>query len=91
VRFQTPGDARRHGIAMIFQEFSLVPTLSVAQNVFLIRELRTRLALMERLKHRGMAIVDITRQRADPGRARHQPAAHRARGDHRRRGGARAA
>ena len=30
--------ARRLGIAMIFQEMSLVPSLSVAQNVFLARE-----------------------------------------------------
>ena len=38
--FATPRDAERAGIAMIFQEFSLVPTLSVAQNMFLKREPR---------------------------------------------------
>lgn len=32
--------AKRAGIAMIFQEFSLVPTLTVAQNIFLNREPR---------------------------------------------------
>jgi len=32
--------AERAGIAMIFQEFSLVPTLTVAQNIFLRREPR---------------------------------------------------
>ncbi|MFB2550000.1 sugar ABC transporter ATP-binding protein [Ensifer soli] len=32
--------ARDAGIAMIFQEFSLIPTLSVAQNIFLKREFR---------------------------------------------------
>ncbi|HWV84108.1 MAG TPA: sugar ABC transporter ATP-binding protein [Capillimicrobium sp.] len=37
-------DAR---IAMIFQEFSLVPTLTVAQNVFLDREARTRAGLID--------------------------------------------
>ena len=31
-------DARKFGIAVIFQEFSLVPYLSVAQNIFLGRE-----------------------------------------------------
>jgi ribose transport system ATP-binding protein len=36
----TPAEARRHGVAMIFQEMSLIPTLSVAQNVFLGREVR---------------------------------------------------
>lgn len=34
-------DAHAHGIAMIFQEFSLIPTLSVAQNIFLAREPKT--------------------------------------------------
>ena len=37
----SPEAARRAGIAMIFQEMSLVPTLSVAQNIFLTREART--------------------------------------------------
>lgn len=32
--------AERAGIAMIFQEFSLIPTLTVAQNIFLRREPR---------------------------------------------------
>jgi ribose transport system ATP-binding protein len=31
-------DARNYGIGMVFQEFSLVPELSVAQNIFLDRE-----------------------------------------------------
>lgn len=33
-------DAQRAGIAMVFQEFSLVPTLTVAQNIFLNHEPR---------------------------------------------------
>ena len=33
----SPEAARRAGIAMIFQEMSLIPTLTVAQNVFLTR------------------------------------------------------
>jgi ribose transport system ATP-binding protein len=37
VRIHSPADARRLGIAVIFQEFSLVPHLSVAQNLFLGR------------------------------------------------------
>jgi ribose transport system ATP-binding protein len=38
VHIASPHDAIARGIAMIFQEFSLVPTLTVAQNVFLNRE-----------------------------------------------------
>lgn len=33
-----PADARRRGIAVMYQEFSLVPELSVAANIFLGRE-----------------------------------------------------
>ena len=42
VDFRTVQDARASGVGMIFQEFSLVSTLSVAQNVFLTREMRSR-------------------------------------------------
>jgi len=38
VAIRSPSDARALGIAVIFQEFSLVPYLSVAQNIFLGRE-----------------------------------------------------
>ncbi|RYY66630.1 MAG: sugar ABC transporter ATP-binding protein, partial [Comamonadaceae bacterium] len=37
-----PADAQRLGIAVIFQEFTLVPYLSVAQNIFLGRGARGR-------------------------------------------------
>lgn len=40
VSIASPADAEGAGIAMIFQEFSLVPTLTVAQNIFLTREPR---------------------------------------------------
>jgi ribose transport system ATP-binding protein len=33
--FHNPTEARAHGISTIYQEFSLVPTLSVAENIFL--------------------------------------------------------
>src|SRR2546429_5917155 len=38
VHFRSPQEARNHGIAVIYQEFSLVPDLSVAENIFLGRE-----------------------------------------------------
>src|SRR5262249_43903826 len=38
VRFARPADALAHGIAMIYQELSLAPHLTVAENIFLGRE-----------------------------------------------------
>ncbi|WP_020619776.1 sugar ABC transporter ATP-binding protein [Paenibacillus daejeonensis] len=40
-------DARSNGISMIFQEFSLIPTLTVAQNIYLTRESKTSLGLLD--------------------------------------------
>ncbi|WP_246365732.1 sugar ABC transporter ATP-binding protein [Kibdelosporangium persicum] len=48
VRFHGPADAQRAGIAMIHQELDLVPGLSVAENIFLGREPRTRLRTLDR-------------------------------------------
>ena len=45
-----PGDANAHGIAAIFQELSLIPHLTVAENIFLAREPRTRLGLVDHHK-----------------------------------------
>ncbi len=39
-RFHGYGDASRHGIRMIFQELSIIPTLTVAENIFLNQEKR---------------------------------------------------
>src|SRR5437879_6485358 len=39
VRFTRPADAQHGGIAMIHQELDLVPALSVAENLYLGREL----------------------------------------------------
>jgi ABC-type sugar transport system ATPase subunit len=38
VKFARPADALAHGIAMIYQELSLAPHLTVAENIFLGRE-----------------------------------------------------
>ena len=48
VSFHSPKDAQRHGIAMIHQELNLVPELSIADNLFLGRELRTPRGTLDR-------------------------------------------
>lgn len=47
VRFTSPREAHAAGIAMIFQELNLVPQLTVAENIFLGREPRTRFGLVD--------------------------------------------
>ena len=37
VRFDNPTDAQRNGVSMVYQEFGLVKTLSVAENIFMGR------------------------------------------------------
>ncbi|MBA2515408.1 MAG: sugar ABC transporter ATP-binding protein [Solirubrobacterales bacterium] len=48
VAFAGPRDAQEGGISTIFQEVNLVPLMTVAQNVFLGRELRGRFGLIDR-------------------------------------------
>lgn len=47
VSIQSPDNARKNKISMIFQEFSLIPTLTVAQNIFLTRESKTSFGLLD--------------------------------------------
>ncbi|MCA3748622.1 MAG: sugar ABC transporter ATP-binding protein, partial [Rubrobacter sp.] len=47
VEIRSPQEAQEKGIAMIFQEFSLIPTLSVAENIFLNSEPRGKGGLLD--------------------------------------------
>src|SRR5262245_31434244 len=47
IRFRDPGHAQQAGIATIYQELNLVPGLSVAENIFIGREPRNRLGLID--------------------------------------------
>ena len=47
VRLDTPGDAQRMGIGIIYQEFNLLPWLNVAENILLGHLPKTRLGLMD--------------------------------------------
>jgi ribose transport system ATP-binding protein len=46
VAINSPSESRSNGISMVFQEFSLVPSLTVAQNIFLTRETRSKIGLI---------------------------------------------
>jgi ribose transport system ATP-binding protein len=60
VDYSTPSDAQRAGISMVFQEFSLIPSLTVAENVLLTREPHRRGLIDDR----GMnnAVAEVLRQ-----------------------------
>ncbi|MCE9660869.1 MAG: sugar ABC transporter ATP-binding protein [Burkholderiales bacterium] len=48
VRFASPAEARAAGVAAVYQELAVLPELSVAENVWLGREPRTRAGLLDR-------------------------------------------
>jgi ribose transport system ATP-binding protein len=64
-----PLAARAAGIGMVFQEFSLVPTLTVAQNVFLTIEPRRRDGLIDdqAMRARTAEIFESIEVDIDPG------------------------
>ena len=68
VRFAGPAAALEQGIATVYQEFSLVPQLSVARNVFLGREPRGRFGLVDhgRLIAEARALLDRFSLGLDP-------------------------
>ncbi|MFC5528149.1 sugar ABC transporter ATP-binding protein [Cohnella yongneupensis] len=67
VEFHKPKDAERNGIAMIFQEFSLIPTLTVAENIFLKHEPRIGISIDgKEMVKRSKAILDDLEVNIDP-------------------------
>ena len=69
VRFETPHEAHAAGIRMIHQELSLVPELSVAENVFLGAEPRRRGVVdRERQTREARAVLErLGQAQLDPG------------------------
>jgi ribose transport system ATP-binding protein len=47
LKLSRPSDAQKQGIRIIYQEFNLLPDLTVAENIFLNREPRTRLGFVD--------------------------------------------
>lgn len=71
VRLENPIAARRKGVATVFQEFSLVPTLTVAENIFLGRPLRKNGGLLldwKRMRHEASDILKKLQIEIEPDR-----------------------
>ena len=70
LRSLTPEKARHHGVGAVYQEPSLVPQLTVLENMFLGRELRSRVGVLERkaMKRRAREALDRVGARSRLGR-----------------------
>ena len=56
--YHTPGEAANFGVAMVFQEFSLIPSMTVADNIFLTREPRKNLFVDQKeLNKRALTLL----------------------------------
>ncbi len=67
VAFGTPHDAQRAGVVTIYQEFTLVPEMTIAENVFIGREPGSRLFISwRRLADDTRAITDKIGLKRDP-------------------------
>ena len=71
VRLRTPREASDAGIGAIHQELSLCPTLSVAENMFLGHEPRTRSGTIDypRMHREAAALLQRMRLQLDPARS----------------------
>lgn len=50
VKLRSPIEAKNKGISIIYQEFSLIPTLSISYNIFLGKEPKNRFGIIDRGK-----------------------------------------
>jgi ABC-type sugar transport system ATPase subunit len=58
VEITTPRDSQSHGVAVIFQELNLANDLSVAENIYIGREPKTRFGTVDfRAMERGSAVL----------------------------------
>ncbi|MFF1918421.1 sugar ABC transporter ATP-binding protein [Streptomyces sp. NPDC058239] len=73
IRFARPFEAQQAGISTIYQEVNLVPLMSVARNIFLGREPKNRLGLIDfsRMHRETTELLDGFGVRVDPRRSLH--------------------
>ncbi|MBD3551295.1 MULTISPECIES: sugar ABC transporter ATP-binding protein [unclassified Streptomyces] len=73
VRFARPFEAQQAGISTIYQEVNLVPLMSVARNIFLGREPKNRIGLIDfsRMNRETTELLDGFGVRVDPKRPLH--------------------
>jgi ribose transport system ATP-binding protein len=65
VRFKNTKEAQEKGIAIIHQELILLPYLSVAENIFLGRELTNAFGILDKAKMRAQSLELLQRLKLD--------------------------
>ncbi|MCD8139388.1 MAG: sugar ABC transporter ATP-binding protein [Planctomycetaceae bacterium] len=58
ISYSSPFEARNHGVGIVFQELNLVPNLSIAENIFMAREMK-----------KGRFSVDLAKQEEEAAKA----------------------
>jgi len=68
VQFASPREAQNKGIAIIHQELNLIPYLSIAENIFLGRELLTQYGTIDknRMRKRTQELLDKLKLKVNP-------------------------
>src|SRR5512133_22015 len=61
LQLHSPHDAQQHGIAIIHQELNLIPELTIAENIFLGREMYTPLGILDYKKMEAAASLLLER------------------------------
>ena len=65
LKFHDPRDAQHAGIALIHQELQLIPELSIAENIFLGREIHTKLGPLDKAAMQRQAASYLERLHLD--------------------------
>ncbi len=67
VRFKDPIEASRKGIGIIYQELDLFPNLSIVENLFMAREIKTSLGInMREQERRARGLLERLEHPMDP-------------------------
>ena len=61
IRYSSPSEARAHGLGIVFQELNLVPNLSIAENMFMAREIMKNKFAVDHRKQEEEAAKSLKR------------------------------
>ena len=61
IQYSSPSEAREHGLGIVFQELNLVPNLSIAENMFMAREIMQNRYSVDHRKQEEEAAKSLAR------------------------------